>query len=208
MTHWGICSESYTNDSTYQNGSFICWSRPIRDELLTPICSSSRTPEINVTISHLKSGRSEFGKILRFFTKNQNDLTSIYRKPTSFIFGTVKDIICRRRFGHFTFWFIPKKKTGHFQDIFWTFFVGNFAKKFDEKFSVYCENHTMLPIGLSDMPGEAMVKLYCPKCQEIYNPKSSRHHHTDGAYFGTGFPVRFFVFFFVFFLTNQKLNFV
>ena len=52
----------------------------------------------------------------------------------------------------------------------------------------------MLPIGLSDMPGEAMVKLYCPKCQEIYNPKSSRHHHTDGAYFGTGFPVSISIF--------------
>ena len=52
----------------------------------------------------------------------------------------------------------------------------------------------MLPIGLSDMPGEAMVKLYCPKCQEIYNPKSSRHHHTDGAYFGTGFPVSIRIF--------------
>ncbi|KAI8428580.1 hypothetical protein MSG28_007328 [Choristoneura fumiferana] len=53
---------------------------------------------------------------------------------------------------------------------------------------VYCECQPMLPLGLSDVRSEAMVKLYCPKCMDVYTPKSSRHHHTDGAYFGTGFP--------------------
>ncbi|RTG85944.1 casein kinase II subunit beta [Schistosoma bovis] len=49
---------------------------------------------------------------------------------------------------------------------------------------VYCESQPCLPVGLSDVPGEAMVKIYCPRCQDTYTPKSTRHHHTDGALFG------------------------
>lgn len=40
---------------------------------------------------------------------------------------------------------------------------------------------------MSDLPGCASVKLYCSKCEDLYNPKSSRHANIDGAYFGTSF---------------------
>lgn len=42
-------------------------------------------------------------------------------------------------------------------------------------------------MGLSDVPNVKPVKLYCAKCEDIYNPKSSRHAAIDGAYFGTSF---------------------
>ncbi|KAJ5766981.1 uncharacterized protein N7511_004597 [Penicillium nucicola] len=52
---------------------------------------------------------------------------------------------------------------------------------------VMCEGHALLPVGQSDIPNQSTVKLYCPKCEDIYNPKSSRHASIDGAYFGTSF---------------------
>lgn len=42
-------------------------------------------------------------------------------------------------------------------------------------------------MGLSDVPHSKAVKLYCARCEDIYNPKSSRHAAIDGAYFGTSF---------------------
>jgi len=56
-----------------------------------------------------------------------------------------------------------------------------------------CGNQPCLPIGTSDTINNDSVKLYCPKCEEIYAPKSSRHQHIDGAYFGTTFPHLFYL---------------
>ncbi|KAJ5135828.1 Casein kinase II regulatory subunit alpha-helical [Penicillium bovifimosum] len=52
---------------------------------------------------------------------------------------------------------------------------------------VMCDGHALLPVGESDLPNISTVKLYCPKCEDIYNPKSTRHSSIDGAYFGTSF---------------------
>lgn len=52
---------------------------------------------------------------------------------------------------------------------------------------VMCHSHPLLPMGQADLPNQKAVKLYCGKCEDVYNPKSSRHSAIDGAYFGTSF---------------------
>ena len=42
-------------------------------------------------------------------------------------------------------------------------------------------------MGLADVAASKSVKLFCAKCEDIYNPKSSRHAAIDGAYFGSSF---------------------
>ncbi|KAF8813514.1 hypothetical protein BYT27DRAFT_7181070 [Phlegmacium glaucopus] len=53
---------------------------------------------------------------------------------------------------------------------------------------VLCASQPLLPVGLTDIPYEKSVKLYCGRCEDLYSPKSSRHGSIDGAYFGTTFP--------------------
>jgi casein kinase II subunit beta len=53
---------------------------------------------------------------------------------------------------------------------------------------VLCEGQSVLPVGQSDIPHKLTVKVFCPRCKDIYYPKSSRKAATDGAYFGTSFP--------------------
>ncbi|KAJ2594861.1 casein kinase 2 regulatory subunit, partial [Coemansia sp. RSA 1286] len=53
---------------------------------------------------------------------------------------------------------------------------------------VFCYHNPLLPVGLTDVPNQKAVKLYCSRCEDIYTPKSRRHKTIDGAYFGTSFP--------------------
>lgn len=53
---------------------------------------------------------------------------------------------------------------------------------------VLCEGQPLLPIGLHDNPQQSWVRLYCPKCEDLYVPRGTRHATLDGAYFGTSFP--------------------
>ena len=52
---------------------------------------------------------------------------------------------------------------------------------------VYCQGQPALPVGLSDVPRQTTVNIFCPKCHDIFFPKSSRQGNVDGSYFGTTF---------------------
>lgn len=53
-----------------------------------------------------------------------------------------------------------------------------------------CDRQKVLPVGLSDTLRTSRFKNFCPRCEEVYLPKS-RQVNVDGACFGTSFPQAF-----------------
>lgn len=53
---------------------------------------------------------------------------------------------------------------------------------------IFCRGQPLLPVGLSDIPRTYSVGTFCPRCMELYYPKTARHGTLDSAYFGTTFP--------------------
>lgn len=54
-----------------------------------------------------------------------------------------------------------------------------------------CSQARTIPVGLSDIPGEDTVKLFCPSCLDVYVPPNSRFQTVDGAFFGRTFGALF-----------------
>jgi|LauGreStaDraftv2_3_1035109.scaffolds.fasta_scaffold57136_1 casein kinase II subunit beta len=52
---------------------------------------------------------------------------------------------------------------------------------------VFCQGQYALPVSLSDVPRNYSVNLFCPKCQDLFYPRSAKQANIDGAYFGTTF---------------------
>jgi len=74
--------------------------------------------------------------------------------------------------------------------------IQQMSEKYDLGHFGVCPRHNCnmartLPVGLSDIPGEDTVKLFCPSCLDVYVPPNSRFQTVDGAFFGRTFGALF-----------------
>ena len=65
-------------------------------------------------------------------------------------------------------------------------------KDFGECSRMLCGGQEVLPMGCADDPKHGTVKLFCPRCRDVYNCQRE-FRHIDGAYFGPTFPNMFFM---------------
>ncbi|EAK89111.1 casein kinase II regulatory subunit; besthit Pf 23508244 [Cryptosporidium parvum Iowa II] len=53
---------------------------------------------------------------------------------------------------------------------------------------VLCNGYKVLPVGITNELRSRRVRVYCPNCQEAYDPRNVNLIDIDGAFFGTSFP--------------------
>ena len=53
-----------------------------------------------------------------------------------------------------------------------------------------CDKQNVIPIGTHDKPSKGRIKVYCPKCEEVYIP-CLKSVNLDGAFFGQSFGHEF-----------------
>lgn len=52
---------------------------------------------------------------------------------------------------------------------------------------VYCQGQPVLPVGQSDVPRHTTVNVFCPKCRDIFFPKSQRAGRTCPVCFASSY---------------------
>jgi len=50
-----------------------------------------------------------------------------------------------------------------------------------------CDRQYVIPVGTSEDLHVGRVNVYCPKCEQMYTPKT-KHAENDGVFFGMSFP--------------------
>lgn len=51
----------------------------------------------------------------------------------------------------------------------------------------YCDSQYVLPYGEHEEVGKSNLKVYCPCCKDVYEPRNKSLDLVDGAYFGSSF---------------------
>ena len=64
-------------------------------------------------------------------------------------------------------------------------------KKFGICPRLECQGQAVLPYGISDLFGQDRTYIYCPCCQDIYEPYNSSILNLDGSAFGSNFATLF-----------------
>jgi casein kinase II subunit beta len=44
-----------------------------------------------------------------------------------------------------------------------------------------CERQSVIPVGMSEELRQSRVKVFCPRCEDVYIPKHQKFQDIDGA---------------------------